>query len=48
MYAAGVHSVRLYVGTRDLQLDETLSLNCAWIANILPALTATMYRLHAV
>ncbi|MEJ2604270.1 MAG: trypsin-like peptidase domain-containing protein [Gammaproteobacteria bacterium] len=39
---AGIHSARLDVGTRDLQLDETLGLNCAWFADILPTLTATM------
>ena len=31
----GVHSARLDVGTRDLQLDEALGLNCAWYADIL-------------
>jgi hypothetical protein len=35
----GVHSARLDVGTRDLQLDEALGLNCAWYADILTALT---------
>jgi Trypsin-like peptidase domain len=35
----GVHSARLDVGTRDLQLDEALGLNCAWYADILLALT---------
>ena len=37
----GVHSARLDVGTRDLKLDETLGLNCAWYADILLTLTAT-------
>ena len=45
---AGVHSARLDVGTRDLQLDETLGLNCAWFADILPTLTETMRPLHSV
>ena len=31
----GVHSARLDVGTRDLELDEALGLNCAWYADIL-------------
>jgi S1-C subfamily serine protease len=35
----GVHSARLDVGTRDLQLDEALGLNCAWYADILLTLT---------
>ena len=35
----GVHSARLDVGTRDLELDEALGLNCAWYADILMALT---------
>ncbi|MDD5298418.1 MAG: serine protease [Rhodocyclaceae bacterium] len=35
----GVHSARLDVGTRDLNLDEALGLNCAWYAEILMALT---------
>jgi hypothetical protein len=35
----GVHSARLDVGTRDLQLDEALGLNCAWYADILMTLT---------
>lgn len=45
---AGIHSSRLDVGTRDLKLDETLGLNCAWFADILPTLTATMRPLHTV
>jgi hypothetical protein len=36
----GVHSARMDVGTRDLHLDETLGLNCAWYADILLTLTA--------
>lgn len=35
----GVHSSRLDVGTRDLDLDEALGLNCAWYADILLKLT---------
>lgn len=36
----GVHSARLDVGTRDLELDEALGLNSAWYADILMTLTA--------
>ena len=35
----GVHSARLDMSTRDLELDESLGLNCAWYADILLALT---------
>lgn len=35
----GIHSARLDVGTRDLQLDEALGLNVAWFADILLTLT---------
>jgi len=35
----GVHSARLDIGTRDLQLDEALGLNCTWYADILMTLT---------
>lgn len=35
----GVHSARLDVGTRDLELDEALGLNCAWYSDILMTLT---------
>lgn len=35
----GVHSARLDVGTRDLDLDEALGLNCAWYTDILLTLT---------
>lgn len=35
----GIHSARLDVGTRDLELDEALGLNCAWFADILLTLT---------
>ncbi|HEY5790755.1 MAG TPA: serine protease [Gammaproteobacteria bacterium] len=36
----GIHSARLDVGSRDLELDEALGLNCAWYADILLTLTA--------
>ena len=36
----GVHSSRMDMGTRDLKLDESLGLNCAWYADILLTLTA--------
>ena len=35
----GIHSSRLDVGTRDLELDEVLGLNCSWYADILLTLT---------
>jgi hypothetical protein len=35
----GVHSARLDVGSRDLELDEALGLNCAWYADVLLTLT---------
>jgi hypothetical protein len=35
----GVHSSRLDVGSRELNLDEALGLNCVWFADILPKLT---------
>jgi S1-C subfamily serine protease len=35
----GVHSARLDLGHRDLELDEALGLNCAWYADILLTLT---------
>lgn len=34
----GVHSARMDVGTRDLEVDEALGLNCAWYADILTTL----------
>lgn len=37
----GVHSSRLDVGSRDIEVDEALGLNCAWYADILPTLTKT-------
>ncbi|TAL06278.1 MAG: serine protease [Verrucomicrobia bacterium] len=35
----GVHSARMDMGGRDLELDESLGLNCAWYADILLTLT---------
>lgn len=35
----GVHSARMDMGNRDLVLDESLGLNCAWYADILMTLT---------
>lgn len=35
----GIHSTRLDVGTRDLDLDEALGLNCSWYADVLLTLT---------
>jgi hypothetical protein len=35
----GVHSARMDTGSRDLQVDEYLGLNCAWYADILLTLT---------
>jgi Trypsin-like peptidase domain len=37
----GVHSSRMDMGNRDLVLDESLGLNCAWYADILMTLTDT-------
>ena len=36
----GVHSARLDMAGRDLVVDESLGLNCAWYADILMTLTA--------
>ena len=36
----GVHAARMDMLTRDLQLDESLGLNCAWYADILLTLTS--------
>ncbi|HAY28819.1 MAG TPA: trypsin, partial [Candidatus Accumulibacter sp.] len=36
----GVHSARLDVRSRDIELDEALGLNCVWYADILMTLTA--------
>ncbi len=35
----GIHSARLDLGTRDIELDEALGLNCTWFADILIPLT---------
>lgn len=35
----GIHSAKFDVGTRDLDQDEALGLNCAWYADILMTLT---------
>jgi len=35
----GIHSARIDVGTRDVEIDEALGLNCAWFADILLTLT---------
>ena len=35
----GVHSARMDMGSRDLEQDESLGLNCAWYADILLTLT---------
>jgi hypothetical protein len=35
----GVHSARMDMGTRDLEQDESLGLNCAWYADVLLTLT---------
>jgi hypothetical protein len=43
----GVHSSRMDMGTRDLQQDESLGLNCAWYADILLTLTDEKKRAEA-
>jgi hypothetical protein len=35
----GIHSARIDVGTRDINLDEALGLNSAWYADVLLQLT---------
>jgi len=35
----GVHSTRMDMSTRDQAQDESLGLNCAWYADVLPVLT---------
>ena len=35
----GIHSARLDMGSRELGVDESLGLNCAWYADILRTLT---------
>ncbi|NRF71614.1 trypsin-like peptidase domain-containing protein [Aquincola sp. S2] len=44
----GVHSSRMDMGGRDLQLDESLGLNCAWYADILLTLTDPKARVEGV
>lgn len=44
----GVHSSRMDMGTRDLVLDESLGLNCAWYADILLTLTDDTKRPEAI
>lgn len=34
----GIHSTRMDMSTRDLVADESLGLNCAWYADVLPTL----------
>jgi hypothetical protein len=34
----GIHSTRMDMGTRDLEADESLGLNCAWYADVLTTL----------
>jgi len=41
----GVHSVRMDMLSRDMRLDESLGLNCAWYADILLVLTAADSRI---
>jgi S1-C subfamily serine protease len=36
----GVHSASMDMGDRDVQVDESLGLNCAWYADMLLTLTA--------
>ncbi len=36
----GIHSSRLDIGTRDMQIDEALGLNCTWYSDILLTLTS--------
>lgn len=43
----GVHSSRMDMRTRDLVLDESLGLNCAWYADILMTLTAPVPPVQA-
>jgi len=43
----GVHSSRLNEGTRDRQIDESLSLNVAWYADVLMSLTRSQASLQA-
>jgi hypothetical protein len=41
----GVHSASMDMGGRDLHLDESLGLNCAWYSDILLTLTADNARI---
>jgi len=43
----GVHSAHMDVGGRDMRVDESLGLNCAWYADILLAITAAEPVDHA-
>jgi hypothetical protein len=38
-YLLGIHSSRLDVVSRDVNVDEALGLNCAWYSDILMTLT---------
>lgn len=40
----GVHSSRMDMSDRDLAVDESLGLNCAWYADVLMTLTRTVAR----
>lgn len=40
----GVHSSRLDIGNRDLNLDEALGLNCVWYPDILLTLTENVHE----
>ena len=44
----GVHSASMDMGSRDLRLDESLGLNCAWYADILLTLTDERARIKDV
>lgn len=44
----GVHSSRMDMGDRDVLLDESLGLNCAWYADILLTLTEPRDAIEAV
>jgi hypothetical protein len=44
----GVHSAGMDMGSRDLRLDESLGLNCAWYADILLTLTSADARIEGV
>jgi S1-C subfamily serine protease len=44
----GVHSAGMDMGSRDLRLDESLGLNCAWYADILLTLTDANARIKVV